>query len=77
MDQVLELLDSIFGRKTNPDVLMQDFYRIVQEPKEKVSNFGITPKVALDRIMVFHPESLRMKLPKSLVTGFTMLSDRM
>ena len=35
VDQVLDLLDSIFGRKTNPDVLMQDFYRIVQEPKEK------------------------------------------
>ena len=37
---------------------MQDFYRIVQEPKEKVSHFGIRLKVALDRIMVFHPESL-------------------
>ena len=70
VDQVLELLDSIFGRKTNPDVLMQDFYRIVQEPKEKVSNFGIRLKVALDRIMVFHPESLRMKLLKSLKDRF-------
>ena len=58
MDQVLELLDSIFGRKTNSDVLMQDLYRIVQEPKEKVSNFGIRLKRAFDRIMVFHPESL-------------------
>ena len=58
VDQVLELLDSIFGRKTNSDVLMQDFYRIVQEPKEKVSTFGIRLEVALDRIMVFHPESL-------------------
>ena len=37
---------------------MQDFYRIVEESKEKVSNFGIRLKVALDRIMVFHPESL-------------------
>ena len=58
VDQVLDLLDSIFGSKTNPDVLMQDFYRIVQEPKEKVSYFGSRLKVALDRIMVFHPESL-------------------
>ena len=55
---MLELLDSNFGRKTNPDVLMQDFYRIVQEPKEKASNIGIRLKVVLDRIMVFHPESL-------------------
>ena len=39
-------------------MLMQDVYRIVQEPEEKVSNFGIKLKVALDRIMVFHPESL-------------------
>ena len=30
----------------------------MQEPKEKVSHFGIRLKVALDRIMVFHPESL-------------------
>ena len=58
VDQVLDFLDSIFGRKTNPDVLMQGFYRIVQEPKVKVSHFGIRLKVALDRIMVFYPESL-------------------
>ena len=58
VDQVLELLDSNFGRKTNPDVLMQDLYRIVQEPKQKLSIFGIRLKVALDRILVFHPESL-------------------
>ena len=37
---------------------MQDFYKMTQDPKEKVSNFGIRLKVALDRIMVFHPESL-------------------
>ena len=30
----------------------------MQEPKEKASNFEIRLKVALDRIMVFHPESL-------------------
>ena len=30
----------------------------MQEPKEKVSHFGIRLKIALDRIMVFHPESL-------------------
>ena len=58
MDKVLELLDGVFGRKTNPDVLMQDFYKITQDTKEKVSNFGIRLKVALDRILVFHPESL-------------------
>ena len=58
VDKVLELLDGVFGRKTNPDVLMQDFYKITQDSKEKVSNFGIRLKVALDRIMVFHPESL-------------------
>ena len=37
---------------------MQDFYKITQDAKEKVSNFGIRLKVALDRILVFHPESL-------------------
>ena len=58
MDKVLELLGGVFGRKTNPDVLMQDFYKITQDPKEKVSNFGIRLKVALDRIMVFLPEFL-------------------
>ena len=58
VDKVLELLDGVFGRKTNPDVLMQDFYKITQDAKEKVSNFGIRLKVALDRILVFHPESL-------------------
>ena len=58
MDKVLELLDGVFGRKTNPDVLMQDFYKITQDTKEKVSNFGIRLKIALDRILVFHPESL-------------------
>ena len=58
VDQVLDLLDSIFGRKINPDALMQDLYRIVQEPKEKVSYFRIRLKVALDKIMVFHPDSL-------------------
>ena len=55
---MLELLDGVFGRKTNPDVLMEDFYKITQDFKEKVSNFGIRSKVALDRIMVSHPESL-------------------
>ena len=75
---MLELLDSIFGRKTNPDVLMQDFYRIVQEPKEEVSNFGIRLKVALDRIMVFHPESLtKDEAAKNLETGSIMVSDKM
>ena len=58
VDKVLELLDGVFGRKTNPDVLMQDFYKITQDSKEKVSNFGVRLKVALDRIMNFHPESL-------------------
>ena len=58
VDKVLELLDGVFGRKTNPDVLMQDFYKFTQDSKEKVSNFGIRLKVALDRIMTFHPESL-------------------
>ena len=58
VDKVLELLDGVFGRKTNPDVLMQDFYKITQDAKEKVSNFGIRLKVALDRILVFYPESL-------------------
>ena len=37
---------------------MQDFYKITQDTKEKVSNFGIRLKVVLDRILVFHPESL-------------------
>ena len=37
---------------------MQDFYKITQDAKEKVSNFGIRLKVALDRILVFHPDSL-------------------
>ena len=37
---------------------MQDFYKITQDAKEKVSNFGIRLKVALDRILVFHPEYL-------------------
>ena len=58
VDKVLELLDEVFRRKTNPDVLMQDFYKITQDTKEKVSNFGIRLKVALNRILVFHPESL-------------------
>ena len=58
MDKVLELLDGVFGRKTNPDVLIQDFYKITQDTKEKVSNFGIRLKVALDWILVFHPEFL-------------------
>ena len=58
VDKVLELLDGVFGRKTNADVLLQDFYKITQDTKEKVSNFGIRLKVALDRILVFHPESL-------------------
>ena len=59
------MLDGVFGRKTNPDVLMHDFYKITQDPKEKVSNFGIRLKVALDRIMVFHPESLsQVEAPK-------------
>ena len=52
------MLDGVFRRKTNPDVLMQDFYKITQDAKEKVSNFGIRLKVALDRILVIHPESL-------------------
>ena len=58
VDKILEFLDGVFRRKTNPDVLMQDFYKITQDAKEKVSNFGIRLKVALDRILVFHPESL-------------------
>ena len=37
---------------------MQDFYKITQESKEKVSTFGIRLKVALDHIMGFHPECL-------------------
>ena len=57
MDKVLELLDGVFRQKTNPDVLMQDFYKITRDTKEKVSNFGIRLKVKLDRILVFHPES--------------------
>ena len=58
VDKVLELLDGVFGRKSSPDVLMQDFYKITQDPKDKVGNFGIRLKVAFDRIIVFHPESL-------------------
>ena len=58
VDKVLEFLDGVFGRKTNPDVLMHDSYKIIQDPKEKVSNFGIGLKVALDRVMVFHLETL-------------------
>ena len=61
VDKVLELLDGVFRRKTNPDVLMQDCYKITQHAKEKVSNFGIRLKVALDRILVFHPESLTLQ----------------
>ena len=30
VDKVLELLEGVFGRKTNPDILMQDFYKITQ-----------------------------------------------
>ena len=56
--EVLELLDGVFRQKTNPNMLMQDFYKITQDAKEKVSHFGIRLKVALDRILVFHPESL-------------------
>ena len=37
---------------------MQHFYKITQDAKEKVSNFGIRLKIALDRILVFHPQSL-------------------
>ena len=48
MDKVFQLLDGIFERKTNPDVLMQDFYKITQEPREKVNNFGMRLKVMLD-----------------------------
>ena len=44
--------------RPNPDMLMQDFYKITQDTKEKVSNFGIRLKVALNRILVFHPEFL-------------------
>ena len=55
---MLELLEGVFGRKTNPDILMQDFYKITHESKEKVSTFGIQLKVALDHIMGFHPECL-------------------
>ena len=32
VDKVLELLDGVFGKKTNPDVLIQDFYKITQDP---------------------------------------------
>ena len=44
VDKVLELLDGVFGLKTNPGVLMQNFCKINQDPKEKVSNFGISLK---------------------------------
>ena len=33
-DKALELFDGVFGRKTNPDVLIQIFYKITQDPKE-------------------------------------------
>ena len=35
VNQVLELLDSIFGRKTNPDVLMQDFIGLCKSQKKR------------------------------------------
>ena len=71
VDKVLELLDGVFGMKTNPDVFMQDFYTITQDSKEKVGNFGVKLKVALDRIMVFHPEALtQIKVARQLKDQF-------
>ena len=35
IDQVLDLLDSTFGRKMNPDVLMQDFIGLCRSQKRK------------------------------------------
>ena len=71
IDKVLELLDGVFGRKTDQDIFMEDFYKITQDPKEKDSNFGIRLKVALDRIMVFHPESLtQLEAAKKLKDRF-------
>ena len=69
VDKVLELLDGVFGRKTNPDVLIQDFYKITQDTKEKVSNFGIRLKVALDWILVFHPEFLTSEEAAKKIEG--------
>ena len=37
VDKVLELLEGVFGRKTNPDILMQDFYKITPGVRKKRS----------------------------------------
>ena len=53
--KIVENLKKKYESKTNPDLAMQEFYRINQSPKETVMNFGTRLYSILTKIRTSHP----------------------
>ena len=56
---VVDKLDVIYGRIATLDVLMQDFYSLVQQKNEKISTFVARLEGAMNHIRQLHPGKLR------------------
>jgi hypothetical protein len=71
VDELLEKLDTIFGRVATFDTLMQDFYKMTQEKNEPVALFATRIEGVLARIRKVHGT----KVPKHSIEGH--LRDRL
>lgn len=64
LSELFKELESQFGQASNPDVLMQNFFGIQQDPKEKVATFAMRLRSALDSLTRLHPDALAGREPQ-------------
>ena len=53
--KIVETLKKKYQSRTNPDLTMQEFYKINQGPKETVMDFGTRLYSTLTKIRTTHP----------------------
>ena len=53
---LLSEMESQFGQASNPDALMQNFFSISQEPKERVTTFALRLRSAMDTLKRLQPD---------------------
>ena len=53
--KIIETLKKKYQSRTNPDLTMQEFYKINQGPKETVMDFGTRLYSTLTKIRINHP----------------------
>ena len=69
--KIVETLEKKYQSRTNPDLTMQEFYKINQDPKESVMDFGTRIYSTLIKIRTNHPNLLsELELEKRLWDHF-------